>query len=127
MEEKVQNMLQMLSEDADSFSKKAEMYYRKRPEIIAFIEVSFHRYRALAERYDHISGELQNAYHTISSAFPDQVHFGSEEEEEEEGTKPERKASKYQSMYPAFQSSLSIPKKPRKKPMLPQNKKLTRM
>nr|AAD22346.1 hypothetical protein [Arabidopsis thaliana] len=49
------------------------MYYKKRPELISFVEESYRAYRALAERYDHISTELQNANTTIASVFPDQV------------------------------------------------------
>ena len=66
-------MLKLLQEDGDSFAKRAEMYYKKRPELITFVEESFRAYRALAERYDHISTELQNANTTIASVFPDQV------------------------------------------------------
>lgn len=66
-------MLKLLQEDGDSFAKRAEMYYKKRPELISFVEESYRAYRALAERYDHISTELQNANTTIASVFPDQV------------------------------------------------------
>ncbi|CAN6979557.1 hypothetical protein IGI04_038268 [Brassica rapa subsp. trilocularis] len=73
IEEKVQYVLKLLQEDGDSFAKRAEMYYKKRPELITFVEETFRAYRALAERYDHISTELQNANTTIASVFPDQV------------------------------------------------------
>ncbi|CAN7017640.1 unnamed protein product [Brassica oleracea var. botrytis] len=73
IEEKVQYVLNLLQEDGDSFAKRAEMYYKKRPELITFVEETFRAYRALAERYDKISTELQNANTTIASAFPDQV------------------------------------------------------
>jgi len=66
-------VLKLLQEDGDSFAKRAEMYYKKRPELISFVEESYRAYRALAERYDHISTELQNANTTIASVFPDQV------------------------------------------------------
>ena len=73
IEEKVQYVLNLLQEDGDSFAKRAEMYYKKRPELITFVEETFRAYRALAERYDKISTELQNANTTIASVFPDQV------------------------------------------------------
>ncbi|KAE8673978.1 hypothetical protein F3Y22_tig00111769pilonHSYRG00212 [Hibiscus syriacus] len=73
MEEKVTAVLKLIQEDGDSFIQKAEMYYRKRPEIISFVEEFFRAYRALAERYDHLSTELQNANNTIASICPDQV------------------------------------------------------
>ncbi|OAY35737.1 protein NETWORKED 2A [Manihot esculenta] len=81
MEEKVQTMLKLIEEDGDSFAKRAEMYYKRRPELIYFVEESFRAYRALAERYDHISTELQNANNTIASVFPEQVQFMEDEED----------------------------------------------
>lgn len=83
MGEKVQIVLKLIEEDGDSFAKRAEMYYKKRPEIIHFVEESYRAYRALAERYDHISTELQNANTTIASVFPEQVEFAMDEEEED--------------------------------------------
>ncbi|KAF4350463.1 hypothetical protein F8388_005073 [Cannabis sativa] len=83
MEEKVQIVLKLIEEDGDSFAKRAEMYYKKRPELISFVEESYRAYRALAERYDHISTELQNANNTIATVFPEQVQFAMEEEDEE--------------------------------------------
>lgn len=82
MEEKVQNAIKLIEEDGDSFAKRAEMYYKKRPELINFVEETYKAYRALAERYDHISTELQNANNTIASVFPDRVPFMDEEDEE---------------------------------------------
>ncbi|KAL7192601.1 hypothetical protein ACSBR2_024425 [Camellia fascicularis] len=82
MEEKVQTTLKLIQEDGDSFAKRAEMYYKKRPELINFVQESFRAYRALAERYDHISKELQNANNTIASVFPEQVQYEMEEEDD---------------------------------------------
>jgi KIP1-like protein len=82
MEERVRCMLKLLGEEADSFSKRAEMYYKRRPEVISSVEEAYRAYRALAERYDHISGELHKANHTIATAFPDQVHYAMLEEED---------------------------------------------
>ncbi|KMZ65389.1 hypothetical protein ZOSMA_323G00150 [Zostera marina] len=82
MEEKVEFTLQFLEEDADTFAKKAEMYYQRRPELINFIQESYESYRALAERYEHVSRELQKANNAISVAFPDQFQFGMEDDED---------------------------------------------
>ncbi|KAF4402196.1 hypothetical protein G4B88_017708 [Cannabis sativa] len=38
MEEKVQIVLKLIEEDGDSFAKRAEMYYKKRPELISFLK-----------------------------------------------------------------------------------------
>ncbi|WJX61855.1 hypothetical protein P8452_46907 [Trifolium repens] len=82
MEEKVQKAIKLIEEDGDSFAKRAEMYYKKRPELISFVEETYKAYRALAERYDHISTELQNANNTIASVFPDRVPFMDEEDDD---------------------------------------------
>ncbi|KAJ4914962.1 Protein NETWORKED 2B [Raphanus sativus] len=71
MEEKVHYTLKIINEDGDTFAIRAEMYYRKRPEIVNFVEEAFRSYRALAERYDHLSTELQSANHMIATAFPE--------------------------------------------------------
>ncbi|RWR83155.1 protein NETWORKED 2D isoform X3 [Cinnamomum micranthum f. kanehirae] len=81
-EEKVKSILIVIEEDADSFGKRAEMYYKNRPELINFVEESYRAYRALADRYEHISGELQNANNTIANLFPDQVQLALEDDDE---------------------------------------------
>ncbi|KAI3867537.1 hypothetical protein MKX03_010056 [Papaver bracteatum] len=86
MDEKVKVTLKLLQDDGDSFAKRAEMYYRKRPELINFVEESFRQYKALAERYNHISGELQNANNTIATVFPEQVQFAMEDDDEDSCT-----------------------------------------
>ncbi|GAY41485.1 hypothetical protein CUMW_059820 [Citrus unshiu] len=83
MEEKVGEMLKIIDDDGDSFAQRAEMYYRKRPELINFVEDSYRSYRALAERYDHLSKELQSANRTIATVFPEQVQFAMDAEDEE--------------------------------------------
>ncbi|XWS74362.1 hypothetical protein CRYUN_Cryun02cG0208800 [Craigia yunnanensis] len=59
MDRSVKRMLKLIEEDADSFAKKAEMYYQKRPELVAHVEDFYRMYRSLAERYDHLTGELK--------------------------------------------------------------------
>ncbi|XWS21400.1 hypothetical protein CRYUN_Cryun30bG0052000 [Craigia yunnanensis] len=82
-EEKVTSMLKIIDDDGDSFAQRAEMYYRKRPELVSIVEESYRAYRALAERYDHLSKDLQSANRTIASVFPEQVPFAMDEEDEE--------------------------------------------
>ncbi|XP_050254027.1 protein NETWORKED 2A-like [Quercus robur] len=91
MEERVKNTLKIIDQEGDSFAQRAEMYYRKRPELVGFVEESFRAYRALAERYDRLSTELQSANHTIATVFPERVEYAigdddddDDEEEEEE-------------------------------------------
>ncbi|XP_074263671.1 protein NETWORKED 2A-like [Silene latifolia] len=83
MEEKVQFMLKIIEQEGDSFAKRAEMYYKKRPELITSVEESYKAYRALAERFDHISKDLQSANRTIATVFPEQVHLGLESDDDD--------------------------------------------
>ncbi|CAI9780898.1 unnamed protein product [Fraxinus pennsylvanica] len=82
MELKVQDALKLIDEDGDSFARRAEMYYKKRPELIQFVEESFRAFRALAERYDHLSKDLQNANHTIGTVCPEKLQFAMDEDDE---------------------------------------------
>ncbi|KAJ6817704.1 protein NETWORKED 1D-like isoform X1 [Iris pallida] len=75
MDKNVKAMIKLIEEDADSFRKRAEMYYRKRPELMKLVEEFYRAYRALAERYDHATGALRQAHRTMAEAFPDQIPF----------------------------------------------------
>ncbi|KAK7308039.1 hypothetical protein VNO77_41630 [Canavalia gladiata] len=72
---KVKAMIKLLEEEADSFARRAEMYYKKRPELMKLVEEFYRAYRALAERYDHAMGELRHAHKTMAEAFPNQAHY----------------------------------------------------
>lgn len=73
MDTKVKSMIKLIEEDADSFARRAEMYYKKRPELMKLVEEFYRAYRALAERYDHATVELRHAHRTMAEAFPSQV------------------------------------------------------
>ncbi|CAN0873495.1 Protein NETWORKED 2A [Linum grandiflorum] len=75
MEDKVGQMLSIIENEGDSFTKRVEMYYKQRPELINHVEDSYRAYRALAERFDHLSKDLQSANRTIATVFPDSVQF----------------------------------------------------
>lgn len=81
MEERIKNMLTIIEVDADTFKKKAEMYYKRRPELIDFVQDCYKSYRSLAERYDHLSNELLKANNTIASICPEQVHIEIEDDD----------------------------------------------
>ncbi|KAI3526711.1 hypothetical protein L1887_05973 [Cichorium endivia] len=70
---KVKAMIKLIEEDADSFARRAEMYYKKRPELMKLVEEMYRAYRALAERYVHATGALRQAHKTMTEAFPNQV------------------------------------------------------
>ncbi|KVI03709.1 protein NETWORKED 4A isoform X2 [Cynara cardunculus var. scolymus] len=59
MDQSVKRMLKLIEEEGDSFAKKAEMYYQKRPELVSHVEEFYRMYRSLAERYDNVTGELR--------------------------------------------------------------------
>ncbi|KAB1997015.1 hypothetical protein ES319_D13G272000v1 [Gossypium barbadense] len=59
MDRRVKQMLNLIDQDADSFAKKAEMYYQKRPELVAHVEEFYRLYRTLVERNDYLKGELR--------------------------------------------------------------------
>ncbi|XP_073005395.1 protein NETWORKED 1A-like [Typha latifolia] len=70
---KLKAMIKIIEEDADSFARRAEMYYKRRPELMHLVEEFYRAYRALAERYDHATGALRQAHRTMAEAFPDQI------------------------------------------------------
>ncbi|KAG2267555.1 hypothetical protein Bca4012_069609 [Brassica carinata] len=80
MDSKVKQMIKVIEEDADSFARRAEMYYKKRPELMKLVEEFYRAYRALAERYDHATGVIRHAQQTMAEAFPNQdpMMFGEE-------------------------------------------------
>ncbi|KAI9180155.1 hypothetical protein LWI28_001830 [Acer negundo] len=57
LDEKAKAMLKLIEEDADSFAQRAEMYYKKRPELISMVEDFYRAHRSLAERYDQVKSE----------------------------------------------------------------------
>ncbi|KAL2471416.1 Protein NETWORKED 2D [Abeliophyllum distichum] len=85
MEEKVEYILKIIQEDGDTFAQRAEMYYRKRPELVNFVEDSFRGYRALAERYDHMSRELQSANRTMATIYPERIQLEMDDDFDDDG------------------------------------------
>ncbi|CAN6349544.1 unnamed protein product [Urochloa humidicola] len=129
MEDRVKCILFLLGEEADSFAKRAEMYYKRRPEVISSVEEAYRAYRALAERYDHMSGELHKANHTIATAFPDQIQYALLEEDDDNlpkafTTVDPRKIHKstVEGLMKKKHGEKSRPKDGRKKSAIPMNK-----
>lgn len=60
LDRKTKAMLKLIEEDADSFAQLAEMYYKKRPELISMVEDFYRTHRALAERYDQLKSDSGN-------------------------------------------------------------------
>lgn len=59
MDKQVKEMLKLIEDEGDSFAKKAEMYFQRRPLLVNHVENFYRMYRALAERYDNVTGELR--------------------------------------------------------------------
>ncbi|XP_074316765.1 protein NETWORKED 1D [Silene latifolia] len=75
MDSNVKSMIKIIEVDEDTFARRAEMYYKKRPELMKLVEEFYRAYRALAERYDHATGVIRQAHKTMAEAFPNQVPF----------------------------------------------------
>ncbi|TVU36732.1 hypothetical protein EJB05_18677 [Eragrostis curvula] len=75
MEMRVKAMIKLIEIDADTFARKAELYFKSRPELMNHVEETYRSYQALADRCDRISGELHKSNHTIATAFPEQVQL----------------------------------------------------
>ncbi|OIT30248.1 PREDICTED: protein NETWORKED 3A-like [Nicotiana attenuata] len=54
LDEKTEAMLMIIEEDADTFAQRAEMYYKKRPQLINMMEEIYRAHQLLAEGYDQI-------------------------------------------------------------------------
>lgn len=80
MEDKVEHVLNLIQKDGDSFARRAEMYYKHRPDVISFVEETVRAYRSLAERYDKLSTELAKANTTIASICPDKVDYNDDDD-----------------------------------------------
>ncbi|XP_042042876.1 protein NETWORKED 1D-like [Salvia splendens] len=68
MDVKVKSMIKLLEAEEDSFARRAEMYYKKRPELMKMVEDFYRAYRALAKRYDHATGVIRHAHRTMTEA-----------------------------------------------------------
>ncbi|KAG5251791.1 protein NETWORKED 3A [Salix suchowensis] len=60
LDKKTKSMLKLVEPDADSFAQRAEMYYKKRPELISMVEDFYRAHRSLAERYDQLKFDSGN-------------------------------------------------------------------
>ncbi|KAJ6940993.1 protein NETWORKED 4B-like [Populus alba x Populus x berolinensis] len=60
LDKKTKSMLKLIEPDADSFAQRAEMYYKKRPELISMVEDFYRAHRSLAARYDQLKSDSGN-------------------------------------------------------------------
>ncbi|XP_010449991.1 PREDICTED: protein NETWORKED 1B-like [Camelina sativa] len=88
MDSKVKTMIKLIEADADSFARRADMYFKKRPELMKLVEELYRAYRALAERYDHTTVELRRAHKVMVEAFPNQIPSGMIEDSASSSSEP---------------------------------------
>ncbi|WVZ72430.1 hypothetical protein U9M48_020894 [Paspalum notatum var. saurae] len=85
MDKQVKEMLKLIEDEGDSFAKKAEMYFQRRPLLVTHVENFYRMYRALAERYDNVTGELRK---NLPSSLQSQSSGISETDSETQSTSP---------------------------------------
>ncbi|KAL6186263.1 hypothetical protein ACLB2K_042384 [Fragaria x ananassa] len=73
LDEKTQLMLDIIQEDGDSFARRAEMFFKKKPELITRLEDLYKSYRSLAENYDQLRSELIQAAQLRSLSTLDSI------------------------------------------------------
>ncbi|MED6172387.1 hypothetical protein PIB30_049594 [Stylosanthes scabra] len=93
VEDKASEVLQIIDNTGDSFAQRAEMYYKKKPELLNFVEETLKAYRSLAQRFDHISKELQSANRQLATVFPEQVQYRMDDDDEFDVSYPATNAS----------------------------------
>uniref|UniRef100_A0A0E0MPE3 NAB domain-containing protein n=1 Tax=Oryza punctata TaxID=4537 RepID=A0A0E0MPE3_ORYPU len=106
MDSKIKRMIKIIDEDADSFARRAEMYYRRRPELMSLLEELYRAYRALAERHDHAAGELRSAQRKMAEAFPDEFQLDLDDDLPAETSSTETEADS-RDMTPFFLSFIN--------------------
>ncbi|CAM0949034.1 unnamed protein product [Alopecurus aequalis] len=104
---KIKVMIKIIDEDADSFARRAEMYYKRRPELMSLLEELYRAYRALAERYDHAAGELRQAHRKMAEVFPDEYLLDLDDDLPSETTSSETDSDSRGDMTPFFRSFIS--------------------
>ncbi|XP_011087122.1 protein NETWORKED 3C-like [Sesamum indicum] len=57
LDDKIKTILELIEDDGETFAKRAEMYYRKKPQLIDMIQDLHSSYRSLADKYDQLRSE----------------------------------------------------------------------
>ncbi|KAL0364386.1 UNVERIFIED_CONTAM: Kinase-interacting protein 1 [Sesamum angustifolium] len=53
----IKTILDLIEDDGETFAKRAEMYYQKKPQLIEMVQDLHSSYRALADKYDQLRSE----------------------------------------------------------------------
>ncbi|XP_010904751.1 protein NETWORKED 3C [Elaeis guineensis] len=59
LDEKAKGMLELIEENADSFSQCAELFYKRRPQLVDMVEQLYRAQHSLAEQYDQLRSEVR--------------------------------------------------------------------
>ena len=68
MDNKTKTILNIIQDDGDSFAKRAEMFYQRRPELINLVHDLHKSYSSLAEKYDQLRSECVYVSHLRSTS-----------------------------------------------------------
>ncbi|KAJ0258079.1 Protein NETWORKED 3C [Hirschfeldia incana] len=83
LDAKTNAMLSLIEEgNADSFAQRAETYYKKRPELIAFVHDFYRSHRSLAHRFHHLKSSSSSS--SIDHSLSDDPHSEIEDPDDEE-------------------------------------------
>ncbi|KAL9253299.1 NETWORKED 3C-like protein [Drosera capensis] len=69
LDQKTKAMLKLIDQDADSFRQRAEMYYKKRPELVSMVEEFYRAHQSLAEQYEQLKSEQGSCFTSPISPF----------------------------------------------------------
>lgn len=76
----MKEVLGLVEEEGETSVEKAELYYKERPVLVTHVKNLYRMYRALAERYDNVTGELRK---NIPSSLQSHGSFGTLESDSE--------------------------------------------
>ncbi|KAK4402583.1 protein NETWORKED 4B [Sesamum angolense] len=57
LDDKIKTILDLIEDDGETFAKRAEMYYQKKPQLIEMVQDLHSSYRALADKYDQLRSD----------------------------------------------------------------------
>ncbi|KAL7094079.1 hypothetical protein ACP275_11G079200 [Erythranthe tilingii] len=57
LDDRVKMILDLIEDDGETFAKRAEMYYEKKPQLIKMVQELHKSYRSLADKYDQLKSD----------------------------------------------------------------------
>nr|GMD67120.1 protein NETWORKED 3A-like [Ipomoea batatas] len=84
LDRKTNAMLRIIEGDADSFAQRAEMFYKKRPELISMVRDYYRAHRLLAEGYSETFDLEESDLSEVDDSEPEEVQVEKENGTEED-------------------------------------------